>query len=72
VQTVRVNVSYFQQLKTQGIPIVMLTAYDATTARIAEQAGIQVLLVGDTLGMVVQGHDTTIPVTLMRCSITLV
>src|SRR5262245_32191990 len=42
----------------------MLTAYDATTARIAEQAGIQVLLVGDTLGMVVQGHDTTVPVTL--------
>ena len=64
MQTVRVNVSYFQQHKTQGIPIVMLTAYDATTARIAEQAGIQVLLVGDTLGMVVQGHDTTIPVTL--------
>jgi 3-methyl-2-oxobutanoate hydroxymethyltransferase len=61
---VRVNVSYFQQLKTKGIPIVMLTAYDATTARIAEQAGIQVLLVGDTLGMVVQGHDTTVPVTL--------
>jgi 3-methyl-2-oxobutanoate hydroxymethyltransferase len=64
VQTVRVNVSYFQQHKTQGRPIVMLTAYDATTARIAEQAGIQVLLVGDTLGMVVQGHDTTVPVTL--------
>ena len=60
----RVSVSYFQQHKTQGIPIVMLTAYDATTARIAEQAGIQILLVGDTLGMVVQGHDTTVPVTL--------
>ena len=42
----------------------MLTAYDATSARIAEQAGIQVLLVGDTLGMVVQGHDTTVHVTL--------
>src|SRR5215475_297143 len=64
VQTVRVNVSYFQQHKTKGIPIVMLTAYDATTARIAEQAGIEILLVGDTLGMVVQGHDTTVPVTL--------
>jgi 3-methyl-2-oxobutanoate hydroxymethyltransferase len=61
---VRINVSYFKQLKTKGIPIVMLTAYDATTARIAEQAGIQVLLVGDTLGMVVQGHDTTVSVTL--------
>jgi 3-methyl-2-oxobutanoate hydroxymethyltransferase len=42
----------------------MLTAYDATSARLAEQAGIHVLLVGDTLGMVVQGHDTTLPVTL--------
>jgi len=63
-QTVRISVSYFQQQKAKSLPIVMLTAYDATTARIAEQAGIQVLLVGDTLGMVVQGHDTTIPVTL--------
>jgi len=61
---VRVSVRYFQQQKEQGIPIVMLTAYDATMARIAEQAGVHVLLVGDTLGMVVQGHDTTIPVTL--------
>lgn len=60
----RVRVGYFQQQKERGQPIVMLTAYDATSARIAEQAGIQVLLVGDTLGMVVQGHDTTVPVTL--------
>jgi 3-methyl-2-oxobutanoate hydroxymethyltransferase len=57
-------VRYFQQQKEKGIPIVMLTAYDATMARIAEQAGVPVLLVGDTLGMVVQGHDTTVPVTL--------
>ena len=62
------QVSYFQQLKTKGIPIVMLTAYDATTARIAEQAGIQVLLVGDTLGMVVQGMTPPCPSLLMRCS----
>lgn len=60
----RINVRYFQHQKERGSPIVMLTAYDATTARIAEQAGIDVLLVGDTLGMVVQGHDTTVPVTL--------
>ena len=60
----RVSVSYFQQQKAKSLPIVMLTAYDATTARIAEHAGIQILLVGDTLGMVVQGHDTTVPVTL--------
>ena len=61
---VRLNVTYFRQQKERGSPIVMLTAYDATSARLAEQAGIQVLLVGDTLGMVVQGHDTTLPVTL--------
>ena len=68
MQTVRVNVSYFQQHKTKGIPIVMLTAYDATTARIVEQAGIQVLLVGDTLGMVVQDMTPPCPSLLMRCS----
>lgn len=61
---VRVRVRYFQQQKEQRQPIVMLTAYDATSARIAEQAGIQILLVGDTLGMVVQGCDTTVQVTL--------
>jgi 3-methyl-2-oxobutanoate hydroxymethyltransferase len=61
---VRINVTYFQQQKERGLPIVMLTAYDATSARLAEKAGIPVLLVGDTLGMVVQGHDTTLPVTL--------
>jgi 3-methyl-2-oxobutanoate hydroxymethyltransferase len=57
-------VSYFQQQKAKHLPIAMLTAYDATMARLAEQGGIDVLLVGDTLGMVVQGHDTTVPVTL--------
>jgi 3-methyl-2-oxobutanoate hydroxymethyltransferase len=61
---VRIGVTYFQQQKERGRPIVMLTAYDATSARLAEKAGIPVLLVGDTLGMVVQGHDTTLPVTL--------
>ena len=42
----------------------MLTAYDATMARLLDQSGIDVLLVGDSLGMVILGHDTTIPVTL--------
>ncbi|QGN07651.1 3-methyl-2-oxobutanoate hydroxymethyltransferase [Halorhabdus sp. CBA1104] len=45
-------------------PITMLTAYDATTAELAEQAGVDVLLVGDSLGNVVLGHDTTLPVTV--------
>jgi 3-methyl-2-oxobutanoate hydroxymethyltransferase len=42
----------------------MLTAYDATFARLLDEAGVDVLLVGDSLGMVIQGHDTTLPVTL--------
>jgi 3-methyl-2-oxobutanoate hydroxymethyltransferase len=42
----------------------MLTAYDATFARLADRAGVDMVLVGDSLGMVVPGHDTTIPVTL--------
>jgi 3-methyl-2-oxobutanoate hydroxymethyltransferase len=42
----------------------MLTAYDATFARLLDRAGTDVLLVGDSLGMVVQGHDTTLPVTM--------
>jgi 3-methyl-2-oxobutanoate hydroxymethyltransferase len=42
----------------------MLTAYDATFARLLDESGADVLLVGDSLGMVVQGHDTTLPVTL--------
>lgn len=60
----RWSIREFQAMKTRGEPIVMLTAYDATSARVAEAAGILVLLVGDTLGMVVQGHSSTIPVTL--------
>ena len=42
----------------------MLTAYDLTTARIAAAGGVDALLVGDSLGMVVLGHETTLPVTL--------
>lgn len=41
----------------------MLTCYDATFAKAASQAGVEVLLVGDSLGMVLQGHDSTLPVT---------
>jgi len=50
--------------RTAAEPIVALTAYDATQARLADQAGIDLLLVGDSLGMVVQGHASTVPVTL--------
>jgi len=51
-------------MKADKQPITMLTAYDATSARVSEAADVPMLLVGDSLGMVVQGHDSTIPVTL--------
>lgn len=60
----RLTIRDIQKMKENRQPITMLTAYDATSARISEAAGVPMLLVGDTLGMVVQGHDTTIPVRL--------
>lgn len=45
-------------------PLVMLTAYDSTFARVADANGVDLILVGDSLGMVVQGHDSTLPVTV--------
>ncbi len=60
----RMTIHNLQQMKESGQRIVMLTAYDASSARIAEDAGVPVLLVGDSLGMVVQGHDSTVPVTM--------
>lgn len=53
-----------QKMKTDGEPIAMITAYDAMSARAAEAADIPAILVGDSLGMVVQGHDSTVPVTM--------
>jgi 3-methyl-2-oxobutanoate hydroxymethyltransferase len=60
----RVTVPSFARKKARGEKIAMLTAYDFPFARIFDQAGIDALLVGDTMGHVVQGHDTTLPVTL--------
>lgn len=51
-------------MKADSKKIVMITAYDATMARLVDAAGVDVILVGDSLGMVVQGHDSTLPVTL--------
>ena len=53
-----------RRLKAAGRRIPMLTAYDYPSARIADRAGVPLLLVGDSLGMVVHGHETTLPVTL--------
>jgi 3-methyl-2-oxobutanoate hydroxymethyltransferase len=60
----RVTVRSLCQRKRAGEKITMLTAYDFTFARIFDTAGIDLLLVGDSLGNVVQGRDTTLPVTL--------
>lgn len=53
-----------RKMKEQGERITMLTAYDSSFARLCDQAGTDVLLVGDSLGMVIQGHKNTLPVTL--------
>jgi 3-methyl-2-oxobutanoate hydroxymethyltransferase len=59
----RVTVPLLRQMKARGERISVLTAYDATFARLFDEAGIDVLLVGDSLGMVVQGLSSTLPVT---------
>jgi len=51
-------------LRARGEPIAMLTCYDASYAALLDEVGIECLLIGDSLGMVVQGHDSTLPVTL--------
>ena len=60
----RLTIRDIQKMKGSGERIVMLTAYDALSGRVSEAAGVPMLLVGDTLGMVIQGHDSTIPVKL--------
>ena len=52
------------EMKRRGEKIVMVTAYDAPGGRLADEAGVDLILVGDTAGMVVQGHDSTVPVTM--------
>ena len=58
------TIKSFQKAKEEKRPISMLTAYDYSMAKILDAAGVDALLVGDSLGMVVQGHDSTISVTL--------
>jgi 3-methyl-2-oxobutanoate hydroxymethyltransferase len=59
-----VNVSTLRKMKRDREPIACLTAYDASYGALVDSAGADVVLVGDSLGMVIQGHDTTIPVTV--------
>jgi 3-methyl-2-oxobutanoate hydroxymethyltransferase len=60
----RTTLDNLAAMKRTGEKIVMLTAYDFPSALLAERAGVPVLLVGDSLGMVMHGHDTTLPVSL--------
>jgi 3-methyl-2-oxobutanoate hydroxymethyltransferase len=58
------TVPKIKAMKLAGKPVAMLTAYDYPSAKLAEEAGVDVILVGDSLGNVVLGYDTTVPVTL--------
>jgi 3-methyl-2-oxobutanoate hydroxymethyltransferase len=60
----RVTISDIKQMKPKKERIVMVTAYDYPTAKLVDEAGIPLILVGDSLGMVVLGYDSTIPVTI--------
>ena len=60
----RMTLTKLHKLRTDGAKIAMLTCYDASFAALIEGAGVDCLLVGDSLGMVLQGHDTTLPVSL--------
>jgi 3-methyl-2-oxobutanoate hydroxymethyltransferase len=60
----RVTLPKLQERARGGEKLVMLTCYDASFAALSDAAGVDMLLVGDSLGMVIQGHDSTLPVTL--------
>jgi 3-methyl-2-oxobutanoate hydroxymethyltransferase len=63
-KNVKVRITDLARMKQAGSPITMLTAYDAPFARIFDEAGVDAILVGDSVAMVVQGADSTLPVTL--------
>jgi 3-methyl-2-oxobutanoate hydroxymethyltransferase len=60
----KVTIQTLEEKKAQARPIVALTAYDYATARVVDEAGVDIILVGDSLAMVVMGYDSTIPVTM--------
>jgi len=59
-----INVASLRKMADDGEPIACLTAYDASYGALVDAAGTDLVLVGDSLGMVIQGHDTTVPVTV--------
>jgi 3-methyl-2-oxobutanoate hydroxymethyltransferase len=60
----RVTINQIKEMKQKGEKIAMLTAYDYSTAKIVDEVGVPLILVGDSLGMVVLGYESTIPVTI--------
>jgi 3-methyl-2-oxobutanoate hydroxymethyltransferase len=60
----RFTIPQLQERARAGEKLVMLTCYDASFATLSDEAGVDILLIGDSLGMVVQGHDSTLPVTM--------
>ena len=66
------TVATLMEMKQRGEKISQLTCYDYSTACLLDQAGINTILVGDSLGMTMQGYDTTLPVTRPRlCAVSL-
>src|SRR6185503_12084669 len=60
----RVTLTNLQKMAQEGSKIAMLTCYDASFAAVLDAAGVDTLLIGDSLGNVLQGHDSTLPVTM--------
>src|SRR5574337_2038629 len=60
----RLALTELAEMKSRRQPIVMVTAYDAPSGRLADTAGVDLVLVGDSAGMVVHGRESTVPVTL--------
>ncbi|KKK76717.1 hypothetical protein LCGC14_2860820, partial [marine sediment metagenome] len=63
----KLTVLDLQKMKDAGDPAVWVTCYDFITAQLAEKAGMDMILVGDSLGMCIYGYDGTIPVTMDQC-----
>ena len=61
---VRLTINNLQKVRADGGRLAMLTCYDASFAALLDSVGVDILLIGDSLGMVLQGHDSTLPVTL--------
>jgi 3-methyl-2-oxobutanoate hydroxymethyltransferase len=64
VERKQVTVPGVIRMKRKGNKIAMVSVYDYPTARLADMAGADIILVGDSLGMVILGYDTTLPVTM--------